>query len=83
MSYTDGWLKSLAFWKTKKGARLDLRFYIYPDGHGNIHYRVDQTGVDANLPVNGIDEAMTVLHSVWERAQELKTQELPEATDEA
>lgn len=82
MGYTDKWLQGLSFWKTKKGARLDLRFYIYPDGHGNIHYKVEQTGADENLPVNGIDHAMDVLRSMWERAQELRTLELPQATDE-
>jgi hypothetical protein len=82
MGYTETWLKGLAFRKTKKGARLDLRFYIYPDGHGNIHYKMDDTGEDANLPVNGIGEAIDVFRAMWERAQQLKMPEMPQAPDE-
>jgi hypothetical protein len=82
MSYSDDWLKGLPFWKTKSGARLDLRFYISPDGHGNIHYKVEHTGEDANLPVNNPDYAIDILRSIWEHAQKHGVQDAPQAPDE-
>lgn len=70
MSFTDEWLASLAFHPTPNGVRLDLRLYIYPDGHGNIHYTDPMNKEDRNQPVKGLDEALEALRSVWERAQE-------------
>ena len=44
--------------------RIDLRFYVYPDGHGNV------VAKDKNQPVNDTDEAVALLLEVWRRAQE-------------
>jgi hypothetical protein len=82
MRYRADWLDGLAFWKTERGARLDLRIYIYPDGHGNIHYVSPDTNQDSNLPVPNAGEAMAVLRQVWERAQELSEHAPLRAADE-
>jgi hypothetical protein len=33
---SDEWLKTIPIQQTPKGARLDLRLYVYPDGHGIV-----------------------------------------------
>ncbi len=32
----DDWLTTIPIQQTPNGARLDLRLYVYPDGHGNF-----------------------------------------------
>ena len=68
MKYEE-WLEAADFHKTPKGIRFDLRFYVYPDGHGNIQHR-DSRGVvqQENQPVKDIEEATKVLRDLWERA---------------
>jgi hypothetical protein len=68
MSYRDDWLKNLAFHETKKGVRVDLFFYVYPDGHGNLHYTTG-AGEDANLPVPNPEHALDVFRAIWEGAR--------------
>jgi len=68
MSYRDDWLKNLALHETKKGVRVDLFFYVYPDGHGNLHYATT-AGEDANLPVPNLGQALEVFRAIWEDAQ--------------
>ncbi len=65
----DEWLSNLPIHQTPKGARLDLRLYVYPDGHGDFCAQ-DETGrVCANpQPVNNPAEARDVLERIWDRA---------------
>lgn len=35
MMQSDAWLHDLPLKKTRSGVRIDLRFYVYPDGHGS------------------------------------------------
>lgn len=55
---------------TPKGVRLDMTFYVYPDGHGNLIFQNPVTRkLDAeNQPVNSIDEAVDAVRAVWEQA---------------
>ena len=82
MSYYANWLRDMAFFKTKSGARLDLRLYIYPDGHGNIHYKTLDNGEDRNQPVPNLDQAMEAFRAIWEHAQQYKVDTAPQAPDE-
>lgn len=59
------WLDALPFTVNPAGVRLDLRLYIYPDGHGNLVF----AGPDGNQPVNDLAEAITVLSDLWQRGQ--------------
>jgi hypothetical protein len=76
----DEWLIKLPIEQTPKGARLDLRLYIYPDGHGNFCVQ-DQTGRScANpQPVNNPTEAREVLEQIWSSAMRLRAQ--PDAAE--
>jgi hypothetical protein len=69
VTYYEKWLRDVAFFKTRKGARLDLRLYIYPDGHGNIHYKTLDTGEDRNQPVSTPREAADILQALWTHGQ--------------
>jgi hypothetical protein len=82
VTYYEQWLKNVAFFKTRKGARLDLRLYIYPDGHGNIHYKTLDTGEDKNQPVATIKDAIDALQAVWAHAQAYELDQAPQAPDE-
>lgn len=62
----EEWLARLHVEPTDTGARLDLRFYVYPDGHGNI-FRLPNT-TDGAL-ANNVDQAVDVLREIWLRAQ--------------
>ena len=66
----------------KVRARLDLRLYIYPDGHGNIHLKTLDTGEDRNQPVPTLEQAMEAFRAIWEHAQRYKLDTAPQAPDE-
>ena len=51
---------------TPQGARIDLRVYVYADGHGNIFGSADTTN---GAPVNDVDEAVSVFRDLWLRLQ--------------
>lgn len=53
--------------KTKKGARLDLAVYVYPDGHGHI---TGKGGV--NVSCNDAAEAMIAFAAMWREARRAK-----------
>src|SRR5260370_29537736 len=69
----DEWLRTIPIQQTPKGARLDLRLYVYPDGHGNFCIE-DENGqsVGDSQPVNNCAEAREVLEEIWNRAMQLK-----------
>ncbi|HEV8002732.1 MAG TPA: hypothetical protein VGP63_22795 [Planctomycetaceae bacterium] len=71
----DEWIIQLPIQSTPKGARLDLRLYVYPDGHGNFCVQ-DKTGnsVTNPQPVNNPVEAREVLENIWNRAMSVKTE---------
>ena len=69
MTYYEKWLREVAFCKTRKGARLDLRLYIYPDGHGNIRYKTLDTSEEEDQPVATMREAVDILQALWTHAQ--------------
>jgi len=74
----DKWLTSIPIQPTPSGARLDLRLYIYPDGHGN--FLVEDENGKARMPgqpVNDPGEARDVLEKIWNRAMGLKETSAP------
>lgn len=76
----DEWLTTIPIRQTPKGARLDLRLYVYPDGHGNFCIE-DEHGQLRNgpQPVNNSAEARNVLEQIWTRAMSLKSKPDPAA----
>ena len=67
----DEWLRQFDIHPTPKGARFDLRFYVYPDGHGNIQHVEPEGHVQQeNQPVNDLAEALDVLRALWNTAME-------------
>lgn len=70
----EQWLDDADFHETKKGVRFGLRFYVYPDGHGNIQH-IDSEGKvqQENQPVSDVDEAVRVLRDLWQRGMQAKT----------
>jgi hypothetical protein len=68
MSYRDDWLKNLTFHETEKGVRVELFFYVYPDGNGYLHYTTSG-GQDANLPVPSAEQALEMFRAIWEQAR--------------
>ncbi|MBX9789986.1 MAG: hypothetical protein K2Y37_13795 [Pirellulales bacterium] len=74
----DEWLASIPIHQTPKGARLNLRLYVYPDGHGNFCVE-DAEGrvVSGDQPVNDPDEAQRVLDKLWFRAMAIRRAEPP------
>ena len=70
----DEWLTAIPIKQTPEGARLDLRVYVYPDGHGNFLVE-DENGVAVagGQPVNNPAEARDVLEKIWNRAMNLKS----------
>lgn len=74
----DEWLTTIAIQPTKKGARLDLRLYVYPDGHGNLCVQ-DETGRACGnpQPVSGAAEAREVLEKIWNHAMVVTTEAVP------
>jgi len=68
----DEWLNSIPIRQTPKGARLDLRLYVYPDGHGNFYIEDDQGKLFSHSqPVNDPDEARDVIERIWTRAMDV------------
>ncbi len=59
--------------RTPKGIRLDLRCYIYPNGHGNLLYcDANSSATDAlGQLVNDLAELLAVVEQLWERAMAL------------
>ncbi|HJT36107.1 MAG TPA: hypothetical protein VJ783_29055 [Pirellulales bacterium] len=74
----DEWLTSLPIQSTPNGVRLDLRLYIYPDGHGNFLVE-DENGKarTPGQPVNDSGEARDVLEKIWNRAMGAKEKPAP------
>jgi hypothetical protein len=69
----DKWLATIPIQQTEKGARLDLRLYIYPDGHGNFLVADEGGRVAPNSqPVNTPAEAREVLEKIWNLAMSSK-----------
>jgi hypothetical protein len=65
----DEWLATIPIQKTPEGARLDLRLYVYPDGHGNFCVEDEQgRSVGTPQPVNNPAEAREMLERLWNRA---------------
>ena len=62
-SYQD-WLDNLPMKVNPTGVRIDLRAYVYPDGHGNLFY----PGEGGNQPLGSVDEAVDAFRDIWERA---------------
>ncbi len=65
-------LEELEYLDTKKGVRLDLRLYVYPDGHGNI-YIEKQGKLYQNYPARSKEVANDVFAGIWNRACELSS----------
>ena len=71
----DEWLTTIPIKQTPKGARLDLRLYVYPDGHGNFLIAGENGPVsNEGQPVNNPAEARDVLEKIWNRAMNLKSE---------
>jgi hypothetical protein len=71
----DEWLTTIPIQHTEKGARLDLRLYVYPDGHGDFCVEDKDGRSDGNpQPVNNAEEAREVLEKIWSRAMKLKAE---------
>ena len=64
MASYASWANGLPFKVNRSGVRIDLTFYIYPDGHGNIVYGAERN----NHPVANVEQAVGVFRDVWERA---------------
>jgi hypothetical protein len=47
--------------KTNNGRVVDIRVYVYPDGHGNFVVG------DANLPVANPEQAIGLFAAAWEQ----------------
>ena len=62
MKFED-WERELPFKQNPKGLRLDVRLYIYPDGHGNFMAMDEQGREHGNQPVNDLTEAENALRS--------------------
>lgn len=58
------WLARFPIKFNPKGLRLDLRLYVYADGHGNLLANDD---ADLNQPVNDIEEAVEAFRELWNR----------------
>jgi hypothetical protein len=70
----EEWLTTIPIQQTPKGARLDLRLYVYPDGHGNFLIADENGRVSSEgQPVNNPDEARDILERIWNRAMNLKS----------
>jgi len=69
----DEWLTTFPIQQTPKGARLDLRLYVYPDGHGNVFTEDEKGQLCSNSqPVNNPAEALDVLERIWNRAMNVE-----------
>jgi hypothetical protein len=70
MKYED-WLNQIPFHQTKKGVRLDLRLYVYPDDHGNM-YVTNREGhiVGDGRVISDRAEAVEIFADLWLRAME-------------
>jgi hypothetical protein len=71
----DEWLTKIPIHQTPKGAWLDLRLYVYPDGHGDFCVEDEKGRLSTNpQPVNNPTEARDVLEKLWNRAMSLKSE---------
>ena len=59
--------------QTPQGARLDLQFYIYPDGHGSFYVADENGAVAGEQPFNHPWQAFRVFEEIWNRAINLKS----------
>ena len=67
------WIKQAQFHKTDRGVRLNLRIYVYPDGHGNFqHISPDGTVHEESHPVSDVGGAIKVFVALWKSAQSRK-----------
>jgi hypothetical protein len=74
----EEWLTTIPIQQTPKGARLDLRLYVYPDGHGNFLVEDEKGRSPGNpQPVNSPAEASEVLEKIWNRAMSLEAELAP------
>ena len=64
MNYAE-WLDTIEPLVTPKGARLDLRFYVYPDQHGNIHVESSDA---PGQPVGNLEQALQIVRDLWHKA---------------
>ena len=64
----EHWLAQIPFQQTKKGVRLDLRLYIYPDAHGNFFLADADGHLGDGHPVSDRGEAVDVFAELWLRA---------------
>jgi hypothetical protein len=73
----EQWITAIPIQQTPKGARLDLRLYVYPDGHGNFCVADEHGALSTNpQPVNNPSEARDVLEKLWTRAMSAKPESL-------
>jgi hypothetical protein len=80
--YYEKWLREVAFGKTRKGARLDLRLYIYPDGHGNIRFKTLHGSEETDQPVATMMEAVEILQALWTHGQAYGLTQAPPGWEE-
>ena len=71
----DEWLATIPIQQTENGARLGLRLYIYPDGHGDLCVEDEQGRLLGRpQPVTNLVEAREVLEKIWNRAMTLEVE---------
>lgn len=69
----EEWIGAIPIQSTPKGARLDLRLYVYPDGHGDFCAEDENGHLFGDIqPVNSASEAQGVLVQLWKRAMRLR-----------
>jgi hypothetical protein len=69
----DEWLTTVPIQQTPQGARLELRLYVYPDGHGDFCVEDGKGRLCGKpQPVNNPAEASDVLERIWNRAMNLE-----------
>lgn len=74
----DEWLTTIPIQQTPQGARLDLRLYICPDGHGNLCVDNENSRSRGELqPIKNPAEAREVLEKLWARAMRLNSESRP------
>lgn len=69
MKYEE-WLAQIPFQQTKKGVRLDLRLYVYPDAHGNFFVADAEGQLGDGHPVTDRGDAVEVFADLWLRAMQ-------------
>jgi len=73
MSTYDQQLSAITPKKGKAGVRLDVRLYVYPDGHGNVVVE----GI--NLPARNREVAADIFQDLWRKATDSAGQEVSTA----